>query len=502
MIKRKTIFSGIAAMLFAVATVNAGGALFSPAIGADQDDNDLATVNGEEADSLAATEAAKTKAMQELDQRWKNANGIDEVLWVVGDEAILRSDVEIMRMQAEQEGIKWGGDPDCRIPEQLAVQKLFVSQAAIDSVEVSEAEVSQRIEQQINAWIQMIGSKEKLEEYRKQSVAEMRAELHDEFKNRELAQRMKAKLVENVKVTPAQVREHFRDIPTDSIPFVPLTVEVEILTIQPKIPIEEINRVKDELRDYTERVQSGQTTFATLARLYSEDGSARMGGELGFTPRSILDPAFAQVAFALTDPKKISKIVESEFGFHIIQLIEKRGDKINCRHILKKPTVSSEALREAEAHLDSVATEIRKGSFSFEEAATFLSDDKDTKNNRGLMSNILDDGRTRTSKFEMKDLPTEVARAVEPLKPGEISAPFSMMNSRGKKVCAIVKLVNRIEAHHADITEDYQVLSELVLNKVRDEYTRKWVQKKIRETYVRMDDRYKGGDFEFEGWER
>ncbi len=424
---------------------------------------------------------------------------IDEVVWVVGDEAILRSDIEMARMQAEQEGVKWEGDPDCRIPEQLAVQKLFLNQAALDSIEVTESEIMQGVDQQINAWIQMVGSKEKLEEYRKQSVAEMRSDLHDEFKNRELIQRMRRKLVENVKVTPADVREYFRDLPLDSVPMVPTTVEVQIITMQPRIPIEEINRVKDRLRDFTERVQTGRTSFATLARLYSEDpGSGAQGGELGYTGRGMLDPNFAAVAFNLSDPKKISKIVESEYGFHIIQLIDKRGDKINCRHILLKPRVSQSDIDSTLVHMRVLTEDLNNKKFTFDEAATMLSDDKDTKSNRGLMSNNSESGRT--SRFEMKDLPTEVARAVEKLDVDSVSEPFTMINARGKTVCAVVKLKSRTPAHKANMQEDFQVLSNVVLNRRKDETIRNWVKEKIKSTYVKMDDRYKNCDFEYEGW--
>ena len=424
---------------------------------------------------------------------------IDEVVWVVGDEAILRSDIEMARMQAEQEGVKWEGDPDCRIPEQLAVQKLFLNQAALDSIEVTESEIMQGVDQQINAWIQMVGSKEKLEEYRKQSVAEMRSDLHDEFKNRELIQRMRRKLVENVKVTPADVREYFRDLPLDSVPMVPTTVEVQIITMQPRIPIEEINRVKDRLRDFTDRVQTGRTSFATLARLYSEDpGSGAQGGELGYTGRGMLDPNFAAVAFNLSDPKKISKIVESEYGFHIIQLIDKRGDKINCRHILLKPRVSQSDIDSTLVHMRVLTEDLNNKKFTFDEAATMLSDDKDTKSNRGLMSNNSESGRT--SRFEMNDLPTEVARAVEKLDVDSVSEPFTMINARGKTVCAVVKLKSRTPAHKANMQEDFQVLSNVVLNRRKDETIRNWVKEKIKSTYVKMDDRYKNCDFEYEGW--
>ena len=430
-----------------------------------------------------------------------NPHYIDEVVWIVGDEAILRSDIEIARMQAEQEGITWEGDPDCRIPESIAVQKLFINQAALDSIVVTESEISQAIDQQINGWIQMIGSKEKLEEYRKQSITKMKQELHDEFKNRELAQRMKQKLVENVAIRPTDVREYFQTVPEDSLPFVPTTVEVEIITNQPRIPMEEINKVKDELRSYTNRIQNGEVSFATLARLYSEDpGSARDGGEMDYVGRGMLDPAFAQAAFNLTDPNKISKIVESEFGFHIIQLIDRRGDKIKCRHILRKPTVPQKAIDATMLRMDSIAADLREGKFTFEDGATVISDDKDTKNNRGLMANVTEEGRT--SRFQMKELPTEVARAIENLKVGEISDPFTMTNSRGKTVCAIVRLKARNEGHRATITEDFQLMSHIVLEKEQAKVLKKWVQDKIKNTYVRIDDRYKDCDFEYEGWIR
>lgn len=428
---------------------------------------------------------------------------IDEVIWVVGDEPILKSDVEAMRLQSEAEGVRWQGDPDCSIPEQMAVQKLFLHQAAIDSIEVTESEITQGIDDQINHWVQLIGSQEKLEEYRKQTIQQMREEMHDEFKNSKLVQKMREKLVEDISVTPAEVRNYFKNLSEDSIPFVPTEVEVEILTQQPRIPIDEINRVKDELREFTERVNKGETTFATLARMYSEDPvSARQGGELGYTGRGILDPAFASVAFNLTDPKKISKIVETEYGFHIIQLIDKRGDKVNVRHILLKPKASYEVIDQTLARLDSIASDIREGKFTFEDGATMISDDKDTRNNKGLMSNMIESAtsRTRTSKFEMKDLPTEIARVVDTLKVNQISQPFKMIDSRGKTTCAIVKLKSRIEGHKATITEDFQVMREVVLNKRRQEALHNWVVDKIKHTYVRMNDRYKDCKFEYQGW--
>lgn len=448
---------------------------------------------------VAKADSAVTDTTVKKEVKIPENSVIDEVIWVVGDEPILKSDVEQMRMQGLAEGINFGADPDYSIPEQLAVQKLFLHQAQIDSIDVPEADVVQGVNQQINRWIEAAGSQEKLEEYRKQSINDMRNELHDEFKNQQLIQRMRQKLVEDIKVSPADVRAYFRNLPEDSIPYVPTEVEVEILVNAPRIKQSEINRVKDELRNFTDRVNKGETTFATLARLYSEDpGSARQGGELGYTGRGLLDPAFANVAFNLTDPKKISKIVESDFGYHIIQLIDKRGDKINCRHILLKPKVSPDEITDAEHRLDSITNDIKSGKFSFEQAATYLSDDKDTKNNQGLMSNSTADGMT--SRFQMKDLPTEVARVVDTMKVGEISKPFEMVNNKGKTVVAVVKLKSRTPGHKATITEDFQVMKDVVLNKERENFLHQWVVDKIKHTYVRVADRYKNGKYEYQGW--
>jgi len=442
------------------------------------------------------------------------ASVIDEVVWVVGDEAILKSDVEQMRLQAAMEGVRFKGNPDCAIPEQIAVQKLFLHQAAIDSIEVSEAEVSSGIDRQIESWTQMAGSREKLEEYKKQTISQIRSSLHDEYRDRLMVQKMQEKLAGDIKVTPAEVRRYFKELPEDSIPFVPTEVEVQIITHTPRIDQEEINRVKDELRNYTDRVTRGETSFQTLARLYSEDPqSARQGGEMDYVGRGILDPAFAAVAFNLTDPKKISKVVESEFGYHIIQLVDKRGDKVKVRHILLKPRVSDEAIEKSLLRLDTLATDIQAGRlpkelqgkvniehFTFEDAVAFASDDKDTRNNRGLMSQLTETGRT--SRFRMQDLPPEVARVVDTMQVGHISRPFQMVNEKEKTVCAIVKLKNRTEGHKATITEDFQVMKEVVLNKRRSELIHNWVVGKIKSTYVRINPEYSDCEFEYEGWIR
>lgn len=444
---------------------------------------------------------------------------VDEVIWVVGDEAILKSDVEAMRMQSEQEGLRWSGDPDCSIPEQIAVQKLYLNQAITDSIQVTEAEISQNVEQYIERMISVIGSREKLEEYQKKNMSQIRADLRESFRERQMVEGMQQKLVKDVAVSPAEVRRYFRNLPQDSIPFVPTEVEVQIITQQPRVEQEEINRIKERLREFTDRINKGETSFQTLARLYSQDGSARNGGELGYTGRAGWVPEFANVAFNLTDPKKVSKIVETEFGYHIIQLIDKRGDKVNARHILLKPEISNEAIQTALNRLDTVATAIREDvapemikaiykdkdgraieHFTFEDGVAFFSDDKDTRNNNGLM--FVTRENQRTSRFQLAELPSEVARIVDTLQVGGVSAPFQMINERGKVVCAVVKLKNRREGHKATITEDFQIMKNVVTAKQRQKKLHDWVVNRIKSTYVRVNDRYRDCKFEYEGWVR
>ena len=428
-------------------------------------------------------------------------NVIDEVVWVVGDEAILKSDVESERLNAQYEGRKFDGDPYCIIPERLAVQKLFLHQAAIDSIEVSEQEVIGQVERRTNWLIEQVGgSKEKLEEYYNKTSTQIREMLRENIRDGLTVQKMQQHIVGEIKITPAEVRRYFKDLPQDSIPFVPTQVEVQIVTLEPKIPLEEVERVKKTLRDYTDGINSGKMSFATYARFYSEDpGTARRGGELGFMGKGELVPEYANVAFNLQDPNKVSKIVETEFGFHIIQLIEKRGDRINTRHILLKPKVEEKDLEAALVRLDSIADDIRNQKFTFDDAATYISQDKDTKNNHGLMANK----NTGTARFEMQDLAQvsqEVAKMVENMNVGEISRAFTMINDKGKEVCAIVKLKSRINGHKATISEDYQRLKAIVMEKRSEDKLEKWIKEKQKHTYVRINEKWQKCDFKYPGW--
>jgi len=425
-------------------------------------------------------------------------NIIDEVIWIVGDEAILRSEVEEQRIRAQYEGTPIQGDPYCVIPEQIAINKLFLHQAVLDSIEVSESTVMNQVENRLNFFISQIGSKEKMEEYFRKNTPALREDLRVMFRDQMIIQQMQQKLVGDIKSTPADVRRFFNNLPVDSIPMVPAQVELQIISFEPPVPIEEINRVKERLRDFTERVNSGTTDFSVLARLYSEDTeSAKRGGELGFMGRGQLVPEFSAVAFNLTDPKKVSRIVQSEFGFHIIQLIEKRGDRINCRHILMKPRVSLEYKNKAIQRLDSIAGEIRNGKITFENAVMNYSLDKNTAMNAGLMLNE----KSGTSKFEYQDLPQEVAKIVYGMNVGEISKPFSMINPQtNKEVVAIVKVKSKTENHRANLTDDYQMLKNYYEGIKREEFIKNWIVKKQRETYISIDPKWQNCEFQYPGW--
>lgn len=426
-------------------------------------------------------------------------NIVDEIIWVVGNEPILLSDVEETRISSEAYG-QPVDNPYCTIPEQIAVNKLFVHQAELDSVTVSESDVIRAVDNRINESIQAFGSREALEQMYGRSVSQMRENLKKQYREQMMADEVRQKLTTDVKATPAEVREYFKNVPNDSLPFIPTQVEVQIITSVPEVPRAEVERIENKLREYARRVNSGEADFSTLAKFYSEDGSARNGGELGYMGRNQLVPEFANVAFTLNDPKKVSKIVRSEYGYHIIQLIDKKGDKINVRHILLKPHIDDSEIAKGIARLDSIANDIRANKFTFDAAALALSDDKDTRNNHGLMANVDQQNGTVSSRFEMQDLPADVAKVVDTLSVGQISRAFRMTNDKGQEVCAVVMLKNRIEGHPANMTEDFQTLRDVVVNKRKEEKIEHWIKDKIKTTYVRISPDWRNCKFHYEGW--
>lgn len=428
-------------------------------------------------------------------------NTVDEVIWVVGDQPILLSDIEGYRISAELSGQTFS-NPYATIPEQLAIQKLYLHQAELDSVTISEGDLQRMVDFEMNRNIQRAGSRENLEALYRMPIAKIRELVKEQSRNGYLMEKVRDNLTSNIKVTPAEVREHFAQLPQDSIPLIPTQVEVQIITSRPKVSREEVERIEERLREFARRVNDGETDFARLARMYSQDlGSARMGGELGFNGRGQLVPEFANVAFSLNDPKKVSKIVRTEFGYHILQLIEKRNDKVNVRHILLKPEISQEEYERNLSRLDSIANDIRNNKFSFEEAARILSDDKDTRNNRGNMTYHNPNTRELSVRFEMKDLPQDIAKVVNQLNVGEVSKAFQMKDEKtGSDICAIVKLKNRIEEHRASMSDDFQVLRNLVLQERQQAAVQKWLVDKIKNTYTRISPDWRNQQFEYKGW--
>ncbi len=425
-------------------------------------------------------------------------NIIDEVIWIIGDESILRSEVEEQKLRAQYEGTPVQGNPYCVIPEQIAINKLFLHQAVLDSIVVSEGQVNNQVENRLNFFISQIGSKDKMEEYFGKNTVNLREDLRTMFRDQMIIQQMQQKLVGDIKSTPAEVRRFYNGLSTDSIPSVPAQVELQIISFEPPVPIEESNRIKERLRDFTDRVNKGSSEFSVLARLYSEDEeSAKRGGELGFMGRGQLVSEFSLVAFNLTDPKKVSRIVQTEFGYHIIQLIEKRGDRLNCRHILLKPKVSSSDKTKAIEKLDSISNLIRLSKTTFEEAVIYFSQDKTTAMNAGLMLNE----KSGSSKFEYQDLPQEVAKVVYAMNVGEISKPFTMMSpTTNKEVVAVVKLKSKTENHKANMIDDYQMLKNFYEGKEKEKFINNWIVKKQKETYISIDPAWQDCKFQYPGW--
>lgn len=425
-------------------------------------------------------------------------NIAEEVAWVIGDEPIYKSEIERAYQEMQQDRVPINGDPYCVIPEQLAIERLFLNQADIDTVEVQEAMIQQQTDAQMNFLITNLGSREKVEQYFRKPFPEIRDYYATNMRNRYRISQVRNNLTKNLKVTPSDVRRYFDRLPADSIPSVPLQVEVQIITLNPVIPREEIDNVKARLRDYADRVNRGESEFSTLAILYSEAPEGIRGGEIGFMGRGQLVPEYAAVAFNLNDTKKVSKIVETEYGFHIIQLIEKRGDRINTRHILLKPKVAEKDLVTAIERLDSVRADIvNEKRFTFEEAARYISQDKDTRYSNGTMVNA----ETGTTRFEMSQLPQEVAKAVASLEAGQISEPFIMKDpKRDRDIVAMVKLTARIDAHTANLADDYQQIKNMYEESARQKIVDDWLEKKINETYVRIEDGWRGCEFEHKGW--
>lgn len=422
---------------------------------------------------------------------------IDEVVASVGDDAILSSDIEYQYGQAMIEGVNFNGDMKCHILEQLLVQKMMLNQAKIDSVEVKDNEVMQQVDARLNYFTQQVGGQDKLEEYFKKPILQLRRDQMEAVRTQMITQKMQSSITKDVKITPSDVRKYYSRLSEDSIPYVSTQYEVEQIVVYPEIEQSEIDRIKERLRDFQRQVAEGRD-FATLAVLYSEDpGSASRGGDLGWYSKSGFVPEFSAVAFNMHEKGKVSKIVQTEFGYHIIQFIDRKGDRINCRHILLKPKVSTESRNKGIAFLDSVSAWINSGKLSFEEAASTFSMDKDSRSNGGLMVNP-EDG---TRKFQLGQIPAEIAKAIQNLQEGQFSKPFVMMDDKkGRETIRMVRLLKKHDPHKANVSDDYDMLKSMFEGQKRKEVLDSWIVNKQKELYVVITPDWRRCEFQYPGW--
>lgn len=424
-------------------------------------------------------------------------NVVDKIVAIVGEEIILKSDIENAYLQEQGQGlVSSSSDYKTELLEKQLIQKLLLAQAQIDSISVTEEQVENAVANRIEYFISNIGSQERLEAYFGKSLEEIKDDMRGPLRELLITEQMQQKIVEKIRITPSEVRSYFKRLPKDSLPEMPDRYELQQIVLRPRISDAEKERIRERLREYREQILKGEKTFNTLAVLYSEDpGSATRGGELGYIPRNQLDPAFAEAAFNLK-PGKISKIVESEFGFHIIQLIDRQGEKINVRHILLQPKIAEEEKEEALLRLDTIRQYINENKMTFEEAAMYFSSDKQTRNNGGLVA----DPQTSESRIARANIPGEMAKEINSLKVGEVSMPFVTHTERGQEEYKIVKIKEFYPRHRANLEDDWQNFELMLTNEKQMDKLEKWVKEKQANTYIHIDEEYRKGKFRYDGW--
>jgi peptidyl-prolyl cis-trans isomerase SurA len=429
---------------------------------------------------------------------------VDKVVAVVGKNIILQSDIENQYTQYRLQGMTEGTGMEIRsrILEDLLLQKLMLNQAEMDSITVTDDQVEAELNRRIQWFVSRYGSQEKLESLFGKTMAEIKDEVRQASRDNMLQEQVQAKIMENVTVTPKEVKDFFNDIPKDSLPTVSPDYEIVQIVKRPPVSIDEKLQVKDRLYQIRKRILEGESSFSTMAVLYSEDpGSARQGGELGLKGRGEFVTEFENVAFNLRDGE-ISDVVETEFGFHILQLIEKTDNMVNCRHILLIPKVPVEALEKVQTQLDSVAQLIRNGDMSFEDACKKFSDD-DSKSNGGYLTNAGTGGNWLSIK-DLQELEQNypeyknLAFVISRLEVGEVSDPIPMTTNENKDAFRIIKIQRKTEAHQANLKEDYNLIQNWALNQKRQEAIGKWVREKAAKAYIRLDDTYKNCDFYYD----
>lgn len=421
---------------------------------------------------------------------------LDRVLAVVGGHPIFQSDVESQYTQMRAMGYAMQGDMKCQLLEGFLVGKLLLDQAEIDSIEIDDSEVEANVKRRVQGILQEAqGNEDLVVRLFNKSMLEIEKDLYKPIREQMLTERMKGEIANNIRITPSEVQKFYKGLDKDEVPLLPESLELQQIVLKPEIPQSEIDRVKDRLNEFREQIKQGQK-MSTLAVLYSEDpGSQPRGGELGLLPRGALVPEFTAVAYNLKKGD-VSRIVETDFGYHIIELIERKGDMVNTRHILLKPKVPVESKVKAKQQLDSIAGRIRAGEFTFDDAAKLFSEDEQSRTNGGVMVNP----NNASTRFEPKELNPSTLNAIKSLKVGEISDPFESEDDMGNLTYKIVMMKSRTPAHRADINKDYQYLYNLALENKRQEVIDEWIEEKMKNIYIRIHKDYKNCNFNYPNW--
>jgi peptidyl-prolyl cis-trans isomerase SurA len=419
---------------------------------------------------------------------------LDKIAAIVGTHIIKASDIQNQFLQMEMENLPVDDRSKCQILEQILLQKLLLDQAGLDSIKLSDGQVNSELDKRIKALSEQIGTEQKLEAFYGKTIAEIKSDWRSLVEDQILANQMQNKIVTDIQVSPNEVRLFYKTLPKDSIPEVNPEYEMAQIVVKPPISIKQKLEVKQRMEELRQRVLKGES-FSKLAVLYSEDlASAKKGGELGFVSRNDLVPDFAAVAFKLKEGE-VSRIVETEYGYHIIQFIEKKGEKVNVRHILMSPKISKDNIIKGKAKIDSIYT-LLKDTVPFAKIAGQLSDDESTKNNGGLYQNQY----TGTSKFDPKQIDPSLFSVLKDLKTNGYSQPFLTQDETGKQVYKIVKLLSKTDAHKANILDDYQLIKAMALNDKKNKTLNDWVTAKLAKTYITIDASYHSCKFEHKGW--
>ncbi|HEX3010261.1 MAG TPA: peptidylprolyl isomerase [Bacteroidales bacterium] len=416
---------------------------------------------------------------------------IDQVVAIVGNKIIKQSDIESQYLQVRATG---DDIEKCHILEVMLRNKLMVNQAAIDSIEVTDSEVENKLNEQLNYQVSQYGQ-DVLEKHFGKSLLEMKDDMRTEIRDMMISQKMEEEIAGKITITPSEVKAFYNKLNKDSLPLINSKIELYQIGLYPPYSEQAIFQLKEKMLELRKRIIEGES-FTSLAVLYSEDGSAMRGGELGFTQKGAWDPEFAKAAFALKERGEVSKIIESQFGYHLIQLIEKRGDMVNVRHILMKPKADPEAVQKVITRLDSITDLIRKDSITFEKAALYFSEDKSTRFNNGLVMNP----QTEEPRFEMDQLNPIDYRLVKDLKIGEISQPYESVDDKGKRIYKVSMIKSRSNPHRANLKDDFDLLKNIALNNKRNTIINQWISEKIKTTYIHIDDLYKNCDLTNKEW--